>query len=109
MTPETQSETQSPGGNEDADAASKTTGIEATIYKAVCQSILDVAPDLDSADLETSTNLHDDLGLDSIDLVNVAKAIGDRVGFEISDKDYARLHRIGEIVDFVVERSDPKL
>lgn len=69
--------------------------------QAVRQAILEIAPDLSTAELELSVDLHDDLGLDSIDLVNVAGAISDLTGIEIPDADYTRLHRIGDLVDFV--------
>lgn len=74
---------------------------ETSLHEAVCRSILEVAPDLDPEDLLASTDLRDDLGLDSIDLVNVAGAIAEHTGVEIPDAEFARLRRIGSLVDFV--------
>lgn len=81
---------------------------ETAAYEAVRHSILDVAPDLSEGDLQSSTELQDDLGLDSIDLVNVAKAIEERTGVAIPSDRYARLRRIGQIVDFLVENRTGK-
>jgi acyl carrier protein len=67
----------------------------------VLQAILDVAPEIPVDSIEATTDLQRDLGLDSIDLVNVAGAIAERTGVEIPDAEFARLHDFGSLVEFV--------
>lgn len=74
--------------------------------EAVYESILEVAPDLSTGDLDSGVDLHDDLGLDSIDLVNIAAAIAGRTGFEIPDSELAGLQTVGDLVAFVESHVD---
>lgn len=70
-------------------------------YTIVCQSILHVAPDITLGELDRSAELSLDLGLDSIDLVNLASEILARGKVEIPEADYARLHQVGDLADYV--------
>jgi acyl carrier protein len=72
-----------------------------TIQGAVLAAIIEVAPDLEPKDLDSTTNLHDDLGLDSIDLLNIASEVAERTGFEIPESEMSRLHSVGDLIDFV--------
>ena len=69
--------------------------------EAVLESILEVAPDLSASDLESGLDLRSDLGLDSIDVVNIAATIAARTGFEIPDSELAGLRTVGELSAFV--------
>jgi acyl carrier protein len=76
------------------------------MYEKIYQSILEVAPDLSEGDLAADVDLHGDLGLDSIDLVNIAASIAGRTGFEIPDSELAGLHTVGDLVTFVESHVD---
>jgi acyl carrier protein len=58
----------------------------------VVAALADIAPDVDATELDA--DLHDDLGLDSMDLLNLAGAIALRTGIEIPDRDYPELRTI---------------
>jgi acyl carrier protein len=62
-----------------------------------------IAPDADTAALDA--DLHDDLGLDSMDLLNLAEAISTRSGIEIPERDYGRLTTMQRLVDYLVAAS----
>jgi acyl carrier protein len=70
---------------------------DARAHVAAALSI--VAPDVDPADLDA--DLHDDLGLDSMDLLNVAAAIAERSGIEIPERDYPGLRTIRQVADYL--------
>lgn len=76
-----------------------------SISEAVLAAILDVAPDLEGENLDPATDLQLDLGLDSIDLLNIAGRIEARTGVEIPDSEFSDLHRIGSLIAFVESRS----
>lgn len=65
--------------------------------------ILDVAPDLTRDDLLSDVDLRYDLGLDSIDLLNVANGIAERIGLEIPEVDRSSLTNVEAILDYILE------
>ena len=56
-------------------------------------------PDPDSITLET--NLIDDLGADSLDVVELIMSLEDEFGVSISDEDAAQLYTVGRIVEYL--------
>ena len=58
---------------------------------AFVQDLLAVAPDLDPATLGDDDHLQDDLGLDSMDVLNLVAALHKRFGLPIPEADYPRL------------------
>lgn len=47
------------------------------------------------------TNLIDDMGADSLDVVELIMALEDLYGITISDEDAAQLYTVGRIVDYL--------
>jgi len=76
---------------------------DASNRSEVIDAIIEIAPDLCIADLELTVDLRHDLGLDSIDLLNIAAAISERTGLEIPESDYSRLNTVRDLVEFVEE------
>jgi len=70
----------------------------------VVDAILEVAPDLSAADLAPGLDLRRDLGLDSIDLLNIASVLSERTGLEIPEAEYTSLNTLGDLVGFVEEQ-----
>ncbi|MGI6773504.1 MAG: acyl carrier protein [Clostridiales bacterium] len=56
---------------------------------------------VDPAELNEDTNLRSDLGLSSLDLVNIAVAIEDEFNASISDREIARISTIGDIIAYL--------
>lgn len=56
---------------------------------------------VDPAELNEDTNLRSDLGLSSLDLVNIAVAIEDEFNTSISDREIARISTIGDIIAYL--------
>ncbi len=65
--------------------------------------ILDVAPDLTREDLSPDVDLRYDLGLDSIDSLNIANGIAERTGLEIPEVDRASLRNVQTLLDYILE------
>ena len=57
----------------------------------------EVDPDSITAD----TSLIDDLGADSLDVVELIMSLEDAFGIAISDEDAAQLYTVGKIVDYL--------
>lgn len=59
-----------------------------------------------SLQLKTESHFINDLGLDSLDHVEVIMAMEDEFGFEIPDGDAERLHRPADIVQYIADKED---
>ncbi len=51
-----------------------------------------------------TTNFVDDLGADSLDLVELIMEIEDKFGIKIPDEDAQRLKTVGDALDYIMER-----
>ena len=57
--------------------------------------------ELDPETITLDTNLVDDLGADSLDVVELIMALEDSFGIAISDEDAAELYTVRRIVDYL--------
>jgi acyl carrier protein len=71
----------------------------------VRQALEDVAPDLDSATIARDADFHDDLGLDSMDSLNLAIALEERTGVTVPERDYPKVHSIETCVAYLRARA----
>jgi acyl carrier protein len=55
-------------------------------------------------DLTLRSNLHDDLGMDEVDLIEVIFRAEERFGLVLPDNDIGLSSTVGDIVDLIVER-----
>jgi len=72
-----------------------------TLRELIYAAVLAVAPDLTREDLGPEVDLRYDLGLDSIDALNIATGIAERTGLEIPEADRARLHTLEAVFEYV--------
>ena len=57
--------------------------------------------ELDPESITLDTNLIDDLGADSLDVVELIMSLEDEFGISISDEDAAQLYTVSRIVDYL--------
>lgn len=57
--------------------------------------------EIDPETITAETNLIDDLGADSLDVVELIMSLEDEFGIAISDEDAAQLYTVGRIVDYL--------
>lgn len=60
-----------------------------------------VAPELDGTDIDVTADLQNDLGLDSMDSLNLVVAIKERTGVEIPDRELPRLRCVADIAEYL--------
>ncbi len=65
------------------------------------KSVLAQQFELDPESITMDTNLIDDLGADSLDVVELIMSLEDEFGLSISDEDAAQLLTVGKIVDYL--------
>jgi acyl carrier protein len=69
----------------------------------IVEALAQIAPDVDPGDVDA--DLHDDLGLDSMDLLNLAAAISERSGVEIPERDYSSLRTLRQLEAYLAGRA----
>lgn len=57
--------------------------------------------ELDPSEISADTNLIDDIGADSLDLVELIMSLEDIYGLSVSDDDAGTLVTVGKIVDYI--------
>ena len=57
--------------------------------------------EVDAESITMETSLIDDLGADSLDVVELIMSLEDMFGITISDEDAAQLHTVSRIVDYL--------
>lgn len=57
--------------------------------------------EVDPDSISMDTNLIDDLGADSLDVVELIMSLEDTYGISIGDEDAAQLYTVGKIVDYL--------
>lgn len=59
--------------------------------------------DIDPETLDRNTDIRTDLGMDSLQLANLASRLEDEYGVTISDRDATNIRTIGDILDIIGE------
>ena len=65
------------------------------------KTILSNQFDVDEAELNEDTRLDDDLGADSLDVVDLMMSLEDTFDVEIQDEDIEKLRTIGDLVTYI--------
>ena len=63
--------------------------------------VLDIAPELDLSEADTSRHLREELGLDSMDFLDIVTLIYEETDVEIPESDYDQLETIDDLVAYV--------
>ncbi len=58
----------------------------------------------DREEFQPETKFVDDLGADSLDMVELAAAVEDEFGFEISDEEARKLVTVGDLIELVIKK-----
>lgn len=67
--------------------------------KAILSSQFDVEED----SITPETNIADDLGADSLDVVDMLMSLEDEFDVEIPDEEIDKIHTVGEVVAYIEE------
>lgn len=75
-----------------------------SLRAAFIADLIAVAPDLDPGTIGDHDHLQDDLGLDSMDFLNLVSALHKRLGLPIPEVDYPRLATPAKAVAYLAEK-----
>ena len=71
------------------------------MYFEKVQAVLAKQFEMDPESITMETNLIDDIGADSLDVVELIVSIEDEFGISISDEDAANLYTVAKIVEYL--------
>ncbi len=75
-----------------------------TLESTVLRVLGEVAPEVDTANVDPVEDLRDQLDLDSMDILNMAIGLFEATGVEVPESDYPRIVTISGAVDYLAER-----
>ena len=78
---------------------------EDTIRAAYLEELARVAPDIDPASVGADDHLQDDLGLDSMDVLNFVTALHERLGVDVPEADYPEIATLSRAVAYIARRA----
>lgn len=67
------------------------------------QAIVSSQFDVDKATVTMDTNIEDDLGADSLDVVDMLMSLEDEFDVEIPDEEIENIRSVGELVAYIEE------
>jgi acyl carrier protein len=71
------------------------------IETSVRRALGEIAPEVGADTVERDADFHDDLGLDSMDALNLAIALHEATGVDIPERDYPQITSIETCVDYL--------
>lgn len=77
---------------------------EEQIRAAVCDGLMQIAPEADLDELPAGENLREELDIDSYDFLNFLIGLNDRLGVDIPEEDYEQLVTLEDIVRYLALR-----
>lgn len=60
----------------------------------------------DQSTMTMNTKIAEDLGADSLDLVDLLMSVEDEFGVEIPDEEVENLHTIGDVVEYITKNTE---
>ncbi|MFN3938650.1 MAG: acyl carrier protein [Gemmobacter sp.] len=77
---------------------------EDSIRQGIIEEVIGIAPDTEAASVTDTAHLLDDLGLDSMDFLNLVAALQARFGVTIAEIDFPRLTNVAALQSHIAER-----
>lgn len=74
---------------------------EQELREVVIGALTEVAPEIDPATIDASTDLAEQLDIDSMDFLGVVVSIHQQTGIEIPERDYPKLSTLEDAVAYL--------
>ncbi|TFH85030.1 acyl carrier protein [Billgrantia azerbaijanica] len=77
-----------------------------TLRVVVLEELSAIAPDIDIEAIDDRARLRDEYDLDSMDVLNLLTALHQRLGVDIPETDYARMHSLQDLLDYLESKAE---
>lgn len=74
------------------------------IKRAIIDQILEIAPDIDEADIVPDKQIQRSLEIDSFDFLKILTALNEVLGVEVPEADYAKVDTLDHMTDYFAQR-----
>ena len=74
------------------------------IGKAIIEIIQDILPDEDFSGIKPDVRLRDQIGLDSMDFLDIVMELRKRYGVEVPEADYPQLATLNSCMDYLAPK-----
>jgi acyl carrier protein len=74
------------------------------ITKAIVEELASIAPDLDVGSIAANDHFLDDLGIDSMDFLNLLAALQRRLSLSIPEADFSRLTSVAALSSYLSKK-----
>ena len=78
---------------------------ESTARELLARILADIAPEVDLDDARPDGQLQEELGLDSMDYLNLMIGIHDQTGLTVPERDYPALSTLEGALSYLTERT----
>jgi acyl carrier protein len=77
---------------------------EATLRETVLNVLSEVAPEIDTSDVDPTEDVREQFDLDSMDVLNLAIGLFQATGVEVPERDYPRIVTVDGCIRYLHER-----
>ena len=78
------------------------------IAQIVIDIVTDINPDADCSKIDPAKSLREQLGLDSMDFLDIVMELRKKYGVEVPEADYPRLATLGSCVEYLAPKMADK-
>jgi acyl carrier protein len=71
---------------------------------AICGLISDIAPEVDTNQLDPNEDMRDELDLDSMDFIRLLEGVEKECGVNIPESDYAKINTLQSMAEYIDAR-----
>lgn len=76
------------------------------IKTAIIEQILEIAPDIDEADIIPDKNIQRSLEIDSFDFLKILTALNEVLRVEVPESDYAKVDTLEHMMEYFMQRME---
>ncbi len=77
--------------------------MESEVFERIREYLADQL-DVDPAKISADSDIVNDFGADSLDVIDMITTLSDEFGIDIPDEDIENFHTVGDVVTYVEER-----
>lgn len=78
------------------------------IKQIIIEQILEIAPEINAADIDPDAHIQRSLEIDSFDFLRILTALNKAVGVEVPEADYGKVDTLNHMVEYFVKHMEKR-